>query len=280
MELNKLNTFRVENGLGKHIVFSALIPELFAKYGKINIISAYNDVFMNNPMIENSWNIDFFEQNKKELSNQIKYLYYHEPYKGEYSYSNIHILQSWCNAYELNYNNVGLPQIFLNDELKEIVANFKKEIGTKYFLTQFSGGQPALGFNPQMQYELNMLRVQRNYPVQMATILVNKLKKHFPDYKFIDFTLPNEPSVYGTERIQMPYLCYIELIKDAKEVICIDSSLGHLSASCCKKAYILWNTLAEATPQKYGWDIHNNISAPNLTIDYDIIVDMIINKKD
>lgn len=260
----KFHTFRVEGGLGKHIAFSALIPELFEKYGKINIISSYDDIYLNNEKVKNSWGADYFVQNKIELRNEVKELHTHEPYKGDYIFGDIHILKSWCKAYGLDFKKVRKPQIFTSPEIKKQAKEIINSVDNKFFLTQFSGGQAAIAFNPESQYQFNSLQLTRNYPVQMATILVDKLSKLYQDYTFIDFTLPNEPMVVGTKRLVAPYLVYYELCKYAKEIICIDSSLGHFAAGADKSVYLLWNSLAEATPQNYGWSLHNNISALSL----------------
>lgn len=271
----RYSTFRVEGGLGKHIVFSALIPELYKKYGQINIISAYYDVFLNNKMVKNSWGIDYFSRNARTLQSQVKEMFTHEPYKGDYMFGDIHVLESWCTAYGIDRSKVGNPNIFINEELKAQAKEIVKQLGGKFFLTQFSGGQPPIGFNPDSAYQFNPFQLTRNYPFQMATILVNKLSKQFPDYKFLDFTLPNEPTIYGTERIVAPYLVYYELCKYATGIICIDSSLAHFSAAAGTKAHVLWNTKAEGKPTTFGWESNLNISAPDIAIDYDIILEIL-----
>ena len=43
--------FYLDSGLGDHIVFSTLIPELKAKYGKITLAVCYNDVFQNERLV-------------------------------------------------------------------------------------------------------------------------------------------------------------------------------------------------------------------------------------
>ena len=272
----KLKTFRVEGGLGKHIVFTSLLKPLYEKYGKINMISPYNDVFDNNKYVEHSWGSEEFDMNSKELKKYVSDIEFYEPYKTGFAFRNEHIKDMWGDAFGVKAENK--PSFEANKETKEQVKEILKAIGDKYFVVQFSGGQPPIGFDQQNIYQHNPMQLARNYPYQMSHILVQKLKAKYPDYKVIDFTLPNEPTIDGTERFALPYLGYKEICKNAKDIVCIDSALAHIAAATEKSAIVLWNDKAEATPTKYGWYMHENITSKDMIIDYDYIVNKIIER--
>lgn len=265
----KLKTFRIEGGLGKHIVFTSLIKPLFDKFGKINIISSYDDIFSENEYVENSWSAAYFDQNRDELKEFIDEILFHEPYKTDFGMVDSHINESWGKAFGVEPED--LPSFTADIKTLETSINFRKNLG-KYFIVQFSGGQPPLEFNSDNPYMYNHLQLARNYPHQMGSIFIGKLKQKFPDYTIVDFTLPNEPKVNGCERLILPYTGYKELCSGAADIICIDSSLAHIAAVANKSAIVLWNTNAEGKPNNYGWSIHKNIEAPDLTIDYDFVL--------
>lgn len=272
----KLKTFRIESGLGKHVMFTSLIKPLFDKHGKINIISSYDDIFRFNEFVENSWGADYFEHEKSSLKEMVDEIIFYEPYKSGFNISSLHIKDMYGKNFGVSADN--LPHLPIDRDLKEQADGVLDTIGDKFFIVQFSGGQPAVGFSQERIYQNNPLQQIRNYPTQMASIFVQKLLNKYPGYRVIDFTLPNEPVVFGTTRVTLPYMCYTELCKKAKDIICIDSSLAHIAASVGKSAIVLWNKQAEATPNNFGWAIHENIVEENLTIDYDYLIEKVVQR--
>ena len=279
-EWEKLPTFRVKGGLGKHIVFSALLPAIKAKYGRINIINAYPEVFLNNPDIQFIAGIEEYEQNKPHFARGISTIHAYEPYDTEFTFNDQHILGNWVQAYGLDPELVDRPVVHLNDNQKELASNIRKEIGDKYIIVQFSGGQSPLNFNEQQQYQMNEMTINRNYPYQMAQLLVNRIKFDFPEYRIINCSLPNEYNLMGAERIPTPFTTYFELVKDASMVICIDSMLQHVAATVDVPTIVLWNKMAWTPVHKYGWNVPNrvNIQEPYLLIEQQEIARLVREK--
>lgn len=272
---NKLPTFKVTGGLGKHIVFSALLPALYKKYGEFHVLSAYPEVFFDAPEVQLSLGFSDFEQAKEECSKVIEKVYYKEPYGTEFDFNSQHILDWWIEAYQLDDGLVDNPKLTCNEELQN-QAKDVKEVSDKYIFVQFSGGQSPSEFSDQSIYQQTDMVTQRNYPYQMAQILVNKLKFQYPEYTIYNVSLPNEYNLYNTERLPIGFKVYKELVDDALVVICIDSMLQHIAATSDKhNTIVLWNQLAYTPKDKYGWVQHYNLQEPNMCIDYNVILDKV-----
>ncbi|MDR1911622.1 MAG: hypothetical protein LBQ52_04665 [Helicobacteraceae bacterium] len=259
--------YLVEGGLGKAIAFSALTRKLANKDGdKIKIITPYVDVFFWSDCVKKTYHSnDYLTQ--KENDEKIIYA---EPYKCEYQFNDQHICEWWAEQFGIDFDkDKDLPEIMLSKEAIEVgqraIAPYEgREIG----LVQFSGGQPAEGFNPNAPYDFNLMRGIRNYPPQMANILMRRLIEKYPNILWLNFALKNEPDIWGTLKIETPYIGAFSFIHKAKYIIGIDSSLNHLCAAANKPSVALWNSHAQARPHKYGWRVAKHLIAANMEHDY------------
>lgn len=272
----KLPTFKVKGGLGKHIVFSSLLDTIKEKYGKINIISPYPEVFEGNSNIQHNIFLDEYENNRKYFGKVISKIYSYDPYDHEFAFDDKHILDSWIKAYDLNKDLVGEPIVKIpNSIIQEVKEYIDNKTSGKLILVQFSGGQPPVGFNDKSVYKQTDLTIQRNYPYQMSQILVNKLKEKYPEHTIINVSLPNEYSLMNTQRIPMNFRAHFYTTKVADVIICIDSMLQHIAATSNTPTIVLWNSKSFTPKHKFGWDKHINIQEPDMIIDYDVVVDQV-----
>ena len=151
------------------------------------------------------------------------------------------------------------------------INNIKETItkgGFKDFvIMQFTGGQSPLVQVPvnekgeadwsKVQYNYENEPLKRHYPIEKAQEFIDLYAKENPKTAIILFQLPNEPAPRNNNTIQtvMPYLAYYELAKEAKEVICIDSSLQHMVAGVCKTT-VIW---CHSRPEHFGYSYNHNI---------------------
>ncbi len=259
-------TYMLEGGLGKHVMFTAMIETLAkkSKTGKINICSPYGDVFQNNKFVQFNFGIE--DQMSMEFKKYSSEIIFREPYKSNFIIDNEHLLYYWAKELGIEYNKDWLPtNIDVQDKnILSKVDSLKNELGD-FILVQFTGGQPAVGFDPEADYQQGPMHFQRNYPIQFAEILVNKIKTKYPDLNIIDFSLPNEhQGLTNAGRIDLPYIGYAELLKHSKAAIGIDSSLIHMAAANDKKSIGLYGGIPA---WKFGW--HSNINLTNFTESYD-----------
>ena len=263
VETEPLDTYWIEGGMGKHVMFTSLVPALVkkSKEGKINIVSAYHDVFLHNPHVANSWNIGDLQYHKEKIKKYVKKIHNYEPYKGDFSINHdLHLCQDWANHYGIEWDNQkDLPQLYIDEKLrKKTLATIKKKLGDKYIVVQFTGGQSPLAYDDNSKYEMNDLILKRNYPYQMARHFINIFKSQYPDYRIVDFSLPNEhPGLPGTIRIPAPYLAFYEIVNHAKTFVGIDSSLAHIAAAARKPGVVIWGGTRIA---QFGWPLHTNVT--------------------
>jgi len=274
IEGKKIPTFKVKGGLGKHIVFSSLLNAIVKKYGMINIISPYPEVFTGSKNIQYNIFLDDYEGNKKEYGKIISKIYSYDPYDHEFAFDDKHILDSWIEAFELDKSLVSTPIVNIPKDVENTTKEFiKNETTGKLILVQFSGGQSPLNYSDKSVYKRTDMTIQRNYPFQMAQILVNKIKKEFPEHTIINVSLPNEYQLEGTIRIPMNFRSHFISTRIADAVICIDSMLQHISATTDTPTIVLWNSKSFTPKHKFGWKKNIDIQEPDMIIDYDVVLE-------
>lgn len=245
----------VEGGLGKHIIFTALTEDLKKKYEKVVVASAYFDIMKACPFIDESH--PYGQENLSELVYEKDCtIVAGNPYHNQrFIKKEIHILEAWAELLGIPYDkNKEYKPLISPERLGDGVANdakkVLKEIGGKFILVQFYGGQTPLANGDQPYQEI----LKRNY--HKADVLVQALKKKYPKFKIVNFSLKNEPDIKGTIKLEVPYLLYIEVTKKAEKIVCIDSSLQHIAAAAEKNAIVLWG---ETRPEHFGWKLHYNM---------------------
>ena len=140
-----------------------------------------------------------------------------------------------------------------------------------FVIMQFTGGQSPLVQVPQgkdekgnpfadwskVPYDYNREPLKRHYPIEKAQEFVDLYAKEHPKTAIILYQLPNEPAPKNNNTFLFvaPYLAYYELAKEAKEVICIDSSLQHLVAGVVPTT-VIW---AHSRPEHFGYSYNNNV---------------------
>jgi len=143
-----------------------------------------------------------------------------------------------------------------------------KQNGFKdYVIMQFTGGQSPLVKVPADQngkpdwskvpYDYEHEPLKRHYPLDKAQKFIELYHEKNPKTAILLYQLPNEPTPDAPYVVKatIPYLAYYELAKDAKEIICIDSSLQHLTAGLTKTT-VIW---AHSKPEAFGYSYNNNI---------------------
>jgi len=234
-----LNTYVIEGGIGKCTAFTALIPKLKEKNkSPIQVYTPYLDCFGGNPDVKMAYDegsIPITDPRIKESDNIL----YCEPYKSNFQKGSQHIIESYCQHFDVEYTSDMKPKLY-TDHLKPRVKEWleKNKVEGKYVIVQFTGGQTPLGFNPQNQY--NNINPGRIYPMFMAQTVINLIKQKYPDLTIIDFSLPNEPSYQNAIKCEEHWAVVHEMLKDSEGFISVDSCLNHFSASTEKSGVVIW----------------------------------------
>jgi len=230
-----MNTYIVEGGIGKCTAFTSLIPKL-KKKSEVQIYTPYIPCFANNPDVKLVLEQTLPLQDPRIM--QSKNIYYSEPYKSNFQFGKQHLIESYCELHNVEFDTSMTPKIY-TDHLKENVDKWLKENEiTKYILIQFSGGQSPLTYNGQY----NNINPNRNYQPFLAQQVVNMLLEEYKDTTIINCVLPNEPHFNGTIRCDLHWSEIHEMLKGANGFVSIDSCLNHFSASANKHGVVIWGS--------------------------------------
>lgn len=266
--MKKQIIIELKGGLGKHVMFTALLPKLKEKYSEgVHISTPHSFIFTSNPNVDtiNEWNkLDY----EKILKNSK--IVASDPYSQEdFILKRKHLLEVWAEMLDIEYDSLNdLPKFYFDDkELEEwenAFISIKREIkNMPFFLIQVSGGQNLISYEQggfEKVFSNNTEPVQRNYPLNDLVSLVKKIKSEFPNHAILRFGLPNELVPHEVSQdiinIGMPYKLFSLLCDKADCVISIDSSLHHIAASSKKTSIVLWG---ETSPEHFGYNMHINL---------------------
>ena len=232
-----LNTYIVEGGVGKCVAFTSLIPKL-RKKSEVQIYTPYIDCFAGNPNVKLALEESLPLQDPRIMASDN--IYYSEPYKSNFQFGKQHLIESYCELHNVEFDKSIKPKIY-TDRHKDSVKEWldKNEI-KKYILIQFSGGQPKWNYADNVQYQ--NINPNRNYQPFLAQQLVNMLLEEYKDTTIINCVLPNEPHYQGTIRCDLHWSQIHEMLKGSEGFISIDSCLNHFSASAEKHGVVIWGS--------------------------------------
>jgi hypothetical protein len=103
-----MNTYVVEGGVGKCTAFSALIPEL-RKKSEVQIYTPYIGCFANNPDVKLVLEQSLPIQDPRIMASDN--IYYSEPYKSNFQFGKQHIIESYCELHDVEFNVTMKPKI-------------------------------------------------------------------------------------------------------------------------------------------------------------------------
>jgi hypothetical protein len=249
-----MEVYVIEGGVGKHVMFTALLPEL-ATNEKVTIMSSYPDIFEGNPFVHRSLARNSQYQWDDLIMKDDTHLHFYEPYYNlDYIKGNKSLIEAWCEGLNISYENMESTALYLSIQMKRDAEMFRNNSGD-FILTQFTGGQSPLFVRDQPFINDGAVK---NYPHELAQEAVNLIKKEFPDITIINYGLPNEtPGLENTQMMQMPYMSYAALLNEAKTFISIDSSLMHFAGALNKKGVVIWGA---TNPHTLGYDFHTNLT--------------------
>ena len=259
--------FSTNGGLGYCLALSQVLSEAAEKYEHIYAISPYTDVFKSSPYVTNTYSVDVAKAAFEDIDMDNTYIATGRVYddsdfiKKKLNYCNA--FRRWLNLEEkpdevLSHLKIDLDpssnQITVNC-YNQIMEDIKKKGYSDFVLMQFYGGQSPIGFNNNSVYDYESQGLKRAYTKGQE--LIDLYKAQHPTTAVIMYQLPNEPRYKGTEVYTAPYMTYNLLAKDpmCSEIICIDSSLQHLTAGI-KPATVIW---AHTVPECFGYEYNKNV---------------------
>jgi hypothetical protein len=287
----ELNTYFVDGGVGKCVAFTSLVPKLSKKDGqKIQVHTPYIDCFAFNPKILNVFN-NTIPTNHPDIlrSNNI---FYREPYKSNFIFGKEHLIESYCNLFDVEYDETVVPKLYTSVHKERANNWLKKNNIRKYMMVQFSGGQSPVGWNSTNPYQ--SFNPGRNYTPYLAQQVINKIKEKYPYLTILDCTLTNEPAFQNTIKIDEQYFIIHELLKESESFISIDSCLNHFSASTETTGVVIWGSTRWTQfgythntnlhyfmePNKWDESKYNDVDPRNSLVDPDVVFNAYVEARD
>lgn len=265
----KPNLYLIKGGIGKCVVFTAMIDKLVEETGrKIAVGSGFPVVFGFHPKVAGTLR-SITQEAITPVADKFEDIVMREPYISNYCKGDRHILDEWARLYDLKPFEQGgfhaRPDLVLNAETIKVANQLRDKIKKPYFIVQWTGGQPPNNFKNQKKYPDNYLTQARN--VRNYKEIMLALGEAYPEHLFLLYALPNEPVEMPAElrgrvaRAQAPALAYAELLKHADGFVGLDSSLQHFGAArqIDKKGVVLWGQ--KTTPDKIGYSFHANLNS-------------------
>ena len=232
-----LNTYIVEGGVGKCVAFTSLIPKL-RKKSEVQIYTPYIDCFAGNPDVKLALEETLPLKDPRIMASDN--IYYSEPYKSNFQFGKQHIIESYCELHNVDFDTSMKPKIYTEQHKDSVKEWLDKNEIKKYILIQFSGGQAKWNYADGVQYQ--NINPNRNYQPFLAQQVVNMLLEEYKDTTIINCVLPNEPHYQGTIRCDLHWSQIHEMLKGAEGFISIDSCLNHFSASAEKHGVVIWGS--------------------------------------
>lgn len=261
----------VEGGLGKNVMLTSILEELKEKggYDELYVISPYHDVFKCCPAVTDAFQPGLGTLYQELVLDEECDVLWKEPYSNQkFIKKQCHLFDAWAEEYGFELTDKASSYTPRLDNLEKEYPQLRKiadekmnEWNHNFCLVQFTGGQSPL--TPQRDQQGNPVpymnaqeAIKRNY--MKGEQIVKLLKDKYKDTTIVHFALPNEPSIEGAVKIEVPYLTYHLLAAEAKEIVCIDSSLQHLATGVNDNMTVIWG---ETRPEHFGYDCNRNICA-------------------
>lgn len=265
----------VEGGLGKNVMLTSILQEFKEKkgYDEIYVISPYFDVFKACSAVT-----DAFPPMQGTLYQELVLdedcdVYWKEPYSNQkFIKKQCHLFEAWAEELGFELSNPASIYMPLLDKIESEYPAVKQaaeqkiaEWNENFCIVQFNGGQSPLSSmkdqngNP-VRYDDRQEAIKRNY--FKGERIVQMLKEKFgEECTIVHFALPNEPTINGTVKVEVPYLTYHLLAAKAKAIVCTDSSLQHLSTGVNDNIVVIWG---ETRPEHFGYANNNNVCAKHV----------------
>ncbi len=244
--------FQIDGGLGKSIMGTAMVKILRRRYKNSHIVvsTAYPDVFLNNPHIN-----ECFETPQmggaylKYVKDQDCKIFVSDPYHHtSFITEKEHLFKTWCKIYGLHYNNEQ-PEIYLTQPEKD------------YFIPFYNTEKPIMVIQPNGGPQNQGFQYSWTRDIPLPTI--NEIIQHYKnDYSIIHVKRKDQYEYPDTLFALDGFRSIAILLQLSKKRLLIDSFSQHLAAAMGIKSTVCW---VSTKPKIFGYNLHDNILANPFT---------------
>ena len=246
--------FHIEGGIGKNVAATAVVAayKRAKPERKIIVVSAWAEVWMNNPNVSRFYVIGRTPYFYKDIiQGKDVEVYSADPYRTtNHIAKKTHLIKTWCDM-------VGVKH---EDESPELTFNFRElEEGAAYVNQFKQDGRPTLLFQPYggpgPDHQQHPYSWTRDMHPKIAQEVVNSLATK---YNIIHVCYEFHPRLNNCHRFDKTIgkKALFAMTGAADKRLFIDSSLQHAAAALNKKSTVLW---VATQPKIFGYDIHHNI---------------------
>lgn len=244
--------FQIDGGLGKSIMATAMTKVLRKRYKNAHIIvvTAYPDVFLNNPHINECFRIEQIGgAYLKYVKDQDCKIFIEDPYRHtSFLTEKEHLFRTWCKIYGLNYNNEQ-PELYLTQPETDYFKPFY-QTEKPIMAIQPNGGPMGQGF-------------QYSWTRDIPEPTVNEIIQHYKeDYTIVHIKREDQYKYPDTLHALDGFRSIAILLQLSKKSLLIDSFGQHLAAAMGVKSTVCWVT---TKPKVFGYKLHDNILAEPFT---------------
>lgn len=242
---------QINGGMGKCIAATAVCKAIKHQYPDDNLIvvSAYPDVFLNNPYIYRSYgfnNVSYFYN--EYIENKDFKIFAHDPYfDTEYIKQDTSLIRLWCEMFDIPYNGEK-PEIFLN----------QREI--KFYQNRYTSDKPIMVIQPnggaQLEYKYSWAR---DIPKDTVDEVIKEFKN---SYNIFHIKREDQINYEHTIPILDPFRAVCVLLMMSKKRLLIDSFVQHAASALNLPSTVCW---IGTSPKVFGYDIHDNIISNEFT---------------
>jgi ADP-heptose:LPS heptosyltransferase len=244
--------FQIDGGLGKSIMATAMVKVIRKRYknSHIIVVTAYPDVFLNNPHINECFRIEEMGgAYLKYVKDQDCKIFTEDPYRNtSFLTDKEHLLKTWCKIYGLNYNNEQ-PQLYLTQPEVDYFKPFY-QVEKPILAIQPNGGPQGQGF-------------QYSWTRDIPQPTMNEIIKHYKeDYTIVHIKREDQQQYPDTLHALDGFRSIAILLQLSSKRLLIDSFSQHLATAMDKKSTVCWVT---TKPKIFGYKLHDNIIANPFT---------------
>ena len=241
--------FFLQGGIGKHIASTAVAECIKNNYPDrdLIVVCPYPEVFLNNPFVHRVYRSNTVQYFYNDFIKDKDVIYLgNEVYQSdEYVAKNKHLINAWCEMFNLKYNNEQ-PKLYINQaEIYDAQTKFAKE--KPILVIQPNGGVEG---QPHNHYSWS-----RDIPPFLTEKLVKKLSNKYYIYHLCR---PNQLKFEGAEQVSLPWRESFALLALSRARLLIDSYSQHAAAALGLSSVVCW---IGTKPDKLGYNLHKNILA-------------------
>jgi ADP-heptose:LPS heptosyltransferase len=239
---------QIDGGIGKSIMFTAVLKAIRKQYKKSNIIvvTGYPDVFIANPNVNKVLGFDQLSGiYSKEIMNKDAKVFVSDPYhRSDFITESGHLIKIWCESYGIEYNG-EMPELFLLKAEKEYFEPFYK-LDKPILAIQPNGG----GLNQALKYSWT-----RDIP---SPIIEQVIEHYKNDYAILHIKREDQIIYQNTLQALDSFRSIAILLSLSKKRLLIDSSAMHIATALKLPSTVAW---IGTNPKVFGYEMHTNILA-------------------